>query len=292
MPAAWRGPLKAARYILLASIVAFLAYRLTQIGWNEIAGALPANPLFYILSVAVFLVLPVSEMLNYRLLTGGFIPDGLRIFSRKRVLNDAIVGFAGEAYLYSRLVKMPDFDQRRALTVIKDNNLVSALISNSWTILLVVSLVMVGRADILDRILNLAPILVASFAIICLILFALAMLFFGRISNLTRKCAMQLATVHGAKVLVAAALQVAQWASALPTAAATTWLLLLTIQLLLRRIPGLPNADLFFLGVGISLAGFVGDDAVQLTAMLLAATAATQIIQLFVFVTATNSRSM
>ena len=133
----WLGRIKAVRHVLLAAIVVYLAYRLTQIGWGSIAGALPTNPIFYLLSAAIFLVLPVSEIVNYRLLTGQYILDGLRIFSRKRVYNDALISYSGEAYLYSRLSDAPGLDQKAAFVAIKDNTLVSAIVSNSWTILLV-----------------------------------------------------------------------------------------------------------------------------------------------------------
>ena len=284
MRGVWSGLVKILRSAALAAIVLYLIYRLSQIGWADIAAAIPTSPIFYLLSVGIFLVLPICEVINYRLLTGSYIPSGLKIFSRKRVYNDAIVGYAGEAYLFGELARLPDFDKRRALTVIKDNNLVSAIISNSWTILLVAGLILSGQTGILQEIIDSAPLLVGGFGIFCAIIFALVIVFFGRLSALPRPKVLQLSAVHGAKVLIVAALQVAQWSSALPMASAMTWLMFLTVQTLLKRIPGLPNSDLLFLGIGLSLVGFASVDAVMLTAMLLAATASMQVIQLLVFV--------
>ena len=280
----WLGRFKAARHVLLAAIVVYLAYRLTQIGWGSIAGALPINPLFYLLSAAIFLVLPVSEIVNYRLLTGQYIPDGLRIFGRKRVYNDALISYSGEAYLYSRLSDAPGLDQKAAFVAIKDNTLVSAIVSNSWTILLVGAVLIAGRGDVLDQIWNQAPILVGGFAVICLIVYAAVIFFFGRVSALSKAKIGQLVMVHGAKVSLVAALQVVQWATAIPDAAASTLLIFLTVQTLLKRIPGLPNGDLLFLTLGISLAGFLPGSTAAITAMLVAATATTQLIQLAVFI--------
>jgi len=286
----WPGVLKIARHLLLAGIVIYLVYRLTQIGWADIAAALPTSPIFYAITVAIFLVLPICEVINYRLLTGSYIPYGLRIFSRKRVYNDAVVGYAGEAYLYGELTNLPGFDRRRALTVIKDNNLVSAIISNSWTILLVIGLIMSGQADVLREIVDQSPVLVGGFGVICVLIFAFVIIFFGRLSALSGKRVLQLSAMHGAKVLIVAALQVAQWSSGLPMVAVTTWLMFLTVQTLLKRIPGLPNSDLLFLGIALSLAGFAEADTIPLTAMLLAATASMQVIQLVTFIATMRSK--
>ncbi len=280
----WRNRLVWARRIMLAAIIAYLFYRLTQIGWTDIAGHLPASPLFYLFSVAIFLTVPLSETLNYRLITGKRIANGLKIFSRKRVYNDALVSYTGEAYLVGKLANQPGFDQRRALIAVKDNNLVSALVSNSWAILLVAALFIFGKPDILQKLWDLSPVLIGGFVVICLIIYALVILFFRRLSALPPLKLVQVTAVHSGKVLVVAGLQVAQWASALPATPVLTWLMFLTVQTLVKRIPGLPNGDLVFLGVGLSLAGFAGGAALQVSAMLLAATAMTQLVQLAIFI--------
>jgi len=282
-----RKPYIWGRRVLLCVIIAYLLYKLSQIGWAELAGHIPASPVFYILSLAIFFAVPVSETLNYRLITGQHIIKGLKIFSRKRVYNDALMSYTGEAYLVGELANQPGFDHRRALIAVKDNNLISALVSNSWAIMLVAALLVFGRPDALQKIWQLSPVLVGGLALICILIYVMVIVFFRRLSALTSTKLMQVTMVHSGKVLVVAALQVAQWASALPAMAATTLLMFLAVQTLIKRIPGLPSGDLVFLGVGLSLAGFAGGQASEISAMLLAATAMTQLVQLSTFIITT-----
>lgn len=280
----WKHRLVWARRVLLAAIFAYLIYKLTQIGWAEIAGHIPTSPLFYLLSVIIFLTVPASETVNYRLITDMRIPNGLKTFSRKRVYNDALISYSGEAYLIGKLAELPEFNHQSALVAVKDNNLVSALVSNSWTIVLVAALFVFGRPDVLQNLWELSPILIGGFAVICISLYVAVIVFFRHLSALSSLKLMQVTGVHSGKVLVVAALQVTQWASALPAIAAMTWLMFLAVQTLVKRMPALPNGGLVFLGVGLSLAGFAGDAAIEVSAMLLAATAMTQLVQLAAFI--------
>ena len=269
---------------LIGAIVAFLAYRLTEIGWSETINAFPTSPFFYLFSVLIFLAVPASEVLNYRLITGVYIPAGLMIFSRKRVFNDALFSYSGEGYLCHKLSELPGFDLRAAAVVVKDNNLISALVSNSWAILLVMAAVMFGRSEVIENVFSLAPPPASGFAIAGVIVFCLCIVFFRKLSGLRLLTVIQVAMVHSGKVLITAALLVAQWASAIPAEAPTTWLLFLAVHTLIKRIPGLPSSDLVFLGVGLSIVGFADANAEKVTAMFVAATAMTQLVQLVTYV--------
>ena len=43
-------------------IVAFILWRLTQFGWAELLANLPQNPIFYIVQIIAYSVLPISEV--------------------------------------------------------------------------------------------------------------------------------------------------------------------------------------------------------------------------------------
>jgi len=269
---------------VLIAVAVYLGLRLTRFGWGDILAALPTSPWFYILSIVIFIVPPFFEGQSYRLITGHAVPGGLRVLNRKRVYNEAVISYAGEAYLCDKLAAITTYNHRKALIAIKDNNLVSALISNTWTIVLVAIVLLFGRADVLLKIWNLAPLLVGLFAFICLGLYGFTFVFFKKITSLPLAKLLQIGLLHCGKILAISTLQVAQWASAMPRETIQTWLLLLTVQILVKRIPGLPNADFIFLGVGLSLVGFAHGAAADVTAMLVAATAMTQIVYLAVFI--------
>lgn len=272
------------RRLLLIAILVFILRRIIKIGWAELFSALPSSPLFYLLSIAIFLVLPISETFSYRQILSRSVPKGLYIFSRKRVFNEALISYSGEAYLCQKLTEIPGIDRSDAVIAVKDNNLISALISNSWTIALVGGVLLFGRSDILEEIWKLSPLVIGFFAVICLILYGATLVFFKRLSSLSRSKIMQVAATHSGKVLVLAGVQLAQWASGVPAELLSTWLVFLTVQILLKRIPFLPNSDIVFLAVAVPLAGFTAESTSAVTAMLIAAVAMNQLVHLGAFI--------
>jgi len=279
----WPKLLVWAQRAVLGIILAYLIYRVTQIGWSDILGALPGSPWFYILSIMMFLVPVLCEMWSYHLITNNNIPQGMRIFSRKRVYNEALISYSGEAYLSAKLANIAGYNYRKALIAVKDNNLISALVSNSWTIMLVGLLLVLDRADILRDIWDVSPPLISSFAAVCIGLYGFILIFLRRLTSLNLHLIFKIGLVHLGKVLVVAFLQILQWTHAIPLEAMMTWLIFLTVQVLLKRIPGLPNADLVFLGVGLSLAGFAQSTVQEVAAILIAAAVMMQLTHLAVF---------
>jgi len=56
---------KVLRYLLVASILAYLAYQLADIGWTEVGRSLPTTPWFYATVLAMYAILPLAEVLIY-----------------------------------------------------------------------------------------------------------------------------------------------------------------------------------------------------------------------------------
>ena len=54
------------RLLLVGAVLSYLVYRLTEIGWPDVLSALPTNPLFYIITPMIFMVLPLTERVVYR----------------------------------------------------------------------------------------------------------------------------------------------------------------------------------------------------------------------------------
>ena len=108
-------------------------------------------------------------------------------------------------------------------------------------------------------------------------------LMFRRITRLSFQDFQILCSLHGLKVALVMGLQVTQWQVALPGEPVETWVMLVTVYMLVRRLPFLPNADLVFLGVGLSLVGLAasGDDA--LSGVLLASAVTMQLVHAPVF---------
>jgi len=270
--------------IFLVGFLIYLAIRLTRVGWTEILGTLPTSPWFYIISIALFCVPVICEWQSYRVITQKQLSKTLPIFARKRVFNEALFSFAGEAYLSARLSDLSGFDTRKSLIAIKDNNLVSALVSNSWAILLVGLLWLLGRSDILQNIWAVSPVLIGGFALLCVILYIASLFWFRLLTSLAVSRLIKVFTIHLLKITAVTGLQILQWKTALPSEVLLTWLIFVTVQILLKRIPGLPNADLIFLGVGLSLVGFADATTQQVAAMLVASAVMMQLVHFIAYI--------
>ncbi|RKQ72037.1 hypothetical protein DES40_1374 [Litorimonas taeanensis] len=277
------------RWLALAAILTFLIYRLSKIGWNSLYESRPTSVLFYLISVLMFMVMPIVDKINYFIMTGHNIPEGIKVFSRKQVFNEAIVSYAGETYLCPKLAALPGHDTRKALIAIKDNTLISALVSNTWTLVLILCVWWVGRSDILNEIWNLSPILNGVFGAFCCLLYLVSIVFFRKFMKRAFREIWRVAAIHGVRIIILAALQIAQWKSALPSEEISFWVMFLAVQTLVKRVP--INGDLMFLSVALLLSGFLNGDGNTVTAMLVAAAAMNQIVQFAAFLLTSDVKS-
>lgn len=275
------------RWGVLGAVFLYLALELTRVGWIEVAQALPAQPLFYVLFVVRYLALPVSEMGIY----GAHLRTSLwghpAPFLIKRVYNFAIVGYAGEAYFGWWANRRLGLSVRSVLAAIKDVNLLSAAASNLITLALLAWLVLDGGMAAAG--LGLDPawrpwviISVVGAAAATLI----ASLFHRTLLAVSGRQALVTLFVHALRLLATFGLQAWQWAVVFPDAPLSTWVQFLTAQAVLYRVPFLPNRDLLFLGLSLSLAGAVEAPAAQVYAMFVMSTALTQGANLLVLAAA------
>jgi len=278
------------RPALAIAVSIYLVYRLTEIGWGDVLAALPSSPIFYLITPISFMVLPLIERIVYR----RFLPDArsatVGLFARKKVLNEALLAYSGEAYLYERLTA-GGTDKSRVLHAVKDNGIISALVGLMVTIILIGALILVGRSDAVTAVFEAAPVAAIGFGVIVLVFVVGFGLFFRRISQLNLPDFAAITGLHTAKITLVLGLQVLQWTVALPGEPWRTWLLFLAVQMLVKRLPFVPNADLVFLGVGLGVAGFSHHGADALSGVLVASAAAIQVMHLIVFL-ATRERAV
>ncbi|MDX1672694.1 MAG: hypothetical protein R3211_10160, partial [Balneolaceae bacterium] len=65
----WYGRLilKTGKILFLVLILAYLAFKLYQIGWQEVVANLPVNPLFYLFFILLYFSAPLVQIIIYRL---------------------------------------------------------------------------------------------------------------------------------------------------------------------------------------------------------------------------------
>jgi len=276
------------RLVGLAAIFV-VARELSHIGWRALWEGLPSNPAFYAVFMAIYVLGPGIDALIYGHLWRTPLLFNLPALLRKRIYNETVVDYSGEAYLYIWAKRNLAMDGRKLMSNIKDVNLLSGAASNVVTLILIAALVAGGYRTVLasiDADVIHAVIAVAALAILVpLLLFV----FRGKLLAVSGKALVAIVGAHVLRILLALALSVVQWSAALPQVPAAQWMLFITAQMLVTRLPFLPNRDVVLMGLGVALAPLISAPQNHVASMFVAAGALSLITHAVIFlVTATR----
>lgn len=261
---------------MVAAITAWMIVKMTEIGWRDVLAALPRTPWYYILFVVLFLALPVSELPIMRILFGKRVPGLLYALIRKRVLNAALIGYSGDLFLFVWANARGVMSRVRLLEVLKDNALLSALASTVFTIILVAVFIVLGRAQWIFRWLDTAAGTIGAFVLALLLATPLLLRFRKRILSVSFKVVIAIVGIHFTRLLIVALLQATQWAVVLPDQSWGVWVTFLTVQMVISRLPVVPNRDLLFLSAALEMSHIVDGPRAAMAGLLLAGGALTQ----------------
>lgn len=279
-----RRALTVTRHCLLAGVVVYLLNRLSGVGWSEVARNLPASPIFYLIFSVRYLLLPLAEIPAYEIVWRRPLWRHFPAFLRKRVYNFAIMGYSGEAFFALWARRMLNLPDREILAGIKDNNIVSAWISNIATALVVLALFFAGGlGDKLDALPGSSVLFAFSFAS-ALALAAAAIVFRRRITDLSPGDLARLAAINGVRIVVIMGLHALLYASALPGPALSAWLIFIALRLVLSRVPFLPGGEIVFLTAAMHLSIPDGASAAEVAGMLVAEAGLFQACNLAIFI--------
>lgn len=273
-----------ARWLFLIGIVTWLVLKVRSIGWEQVWHSMPTTPWFYILFVIMFLALPVSETFIFRMILGGRIIEQLPVFIRKRVLNSAFVGYSGELYY---LVWARQHLKRPAgeiLLRIKDNAILSAIGSALVTFCLMLGFLFTGQAAIITKWFASSSGLIIGVVLACAVLAPVALMARKAILGLPWRQAAAVLGIHVFRVAALVVLQATQWAVVLPAAPWSVWLTFVTLQMIISRLPIVPNRDLLFLSAGLELSHAMAVPNEAMAGLLLAGGALTQGSNLLFFI--------
>ncbi|WP_375250565.1 hypothetical protein [Sphingomonas sp.] len=271
------------RAIFFVAVIAILLWQLREIGWADVLRALPSQPLFYLLFFVNFMVLPLTEVPIFRLLLGQPIPGALPVLVRKRIVNAVLVDYSGDLYLYGWARTRLGIDARKLLLAVKDNAILSSLAGAMVAGAFIVAFIArapTGRiASWLDSSLGLVigAVLCASLTLPLLLRFRHAIL------STSQRVAWQVFGIHSLRTILNLAIQVWQWTIVLPGEHWTTWLSFLTVQLVIARLPFIPNRDLLFMAAGLEMSGALTVSREAMAGLLVAGTALTQGTNLALF---------
>ncbi|ARA93920.1 MAG: hypothetical protein D6685_15525 [Bacteroidetes bacterium] len=263
-----RLTLKAGRLLFVAAVVTLLAYQLTTIGWRDVLTSLPTTPWFYVIYGMLYFLLPVFEAGIYHRLWRLPVRALFPVLIRKRVLNNDVVGYSGEVYLYLWARKRLAGGERFAFHSIKDNAIASSVASTAALILLVGGFLLTGQVALVDLIGNRDPLYIAFGLVALGVLAALGLRFRKTIFTLPIRTVLLLAGIHLMRFLLMYTLQVVQWWVVLPEAPLRVWATILVVGTLMSRIPLVPARDLLSLGAMLGVSGLLDASQAVIAGML------------------------
>ncbi len=253
---------------LSAAILAYLGHAVAGIGWREVLDVLPANPLFYLLVGMSYMATPVTEFIIFRR-WWPLMPRALAIFSKKRVLNEAVFGYSGDAYLFmwARNTLGGHKLQPPPLAAVKDVAITSALAGNAATLLMLALALGMGGGPAVEQAFTGNAMRSVGLGFAFVISVSLGILLFSRkVMSLSRRENSILFLLHSARLLIGSALLLLAWIVALPEVAVGTWIVLGALRMVVTRLPFLPNKELLFAAIGVSLTGAAAPEVAALMA--------------------------
>ncbi len=278
-----RRVLQGARVVFMLGIFAYLVYELRDVSWSEIGAALPTNPLFYLIFLLLYFLLPVAESFIYRITWTFEAWKSFPAFVKKRIYNNDVLGYSGEFYFYTWARKNVGLSDREILKTIRDQNVVSSAASTMIALVLVAVFLYIGQINVTEWIGPQETSYLVGGAVVTLLLAALAIRLRRYLFSMAAKTALLIFAVHIVRLIVGQALQIGMWAVAMPEVSLPVWFTFAAASIIVSRIPFIPNRDLIFLGLGVSLSGVVGISEAGVFAMLGAITVMGKVINVLFF---------
>ena len=256
------------RRFFLVAVLGYLLYKIWGIGWVQIWNALPTNPFFYLIFLLLYFLLPLVEVLIYRLSWSFDAVSSIPAFVKKRVYNKDLLGYSGEVFFYTWARKNVKLTELELLKTIRDNNVVSSVASTLIALLLVAIFVYVGHFSITDIIGNQSVSFLIGIGLLIAVSIPITIRFRKYIFSMPFKLALTVFGIQCGRLLVGQVLQISQWAIVMPDVNLSVWFTFAALSIVLTRIPIIPSQNLIFLGIGVELSYMVGIPQAAMFGML------------------------
>ncbi len=269
--------------LFVLSIVGLILYQIHGIGWGEVLRSLPTQPLFYVLFVVLFFTLPVAEIIIYKQIWNFKAFEGFKAFITKKVYNEEVMGYSGEAYLFVWGRRQNNKSETDLLKDIRDNNIISAFTSYLVAILLIVALIMTGQIEPSQFIGRVNLLYVAVGVILTAAAVYLLRRFKDYLFDLPLNKTLTIFSIYLGRFLIHHGLLIVQWAIVIPFTPLSVWFTFLAIIIVVNRIPFVPSKDLIFMWAGIELSMTLEMATAEVAGMLLVSSALVKLTNLFLY---------
>lgn len=237
-----------------AALILILLWQISAIGFEEVIGNIPADPLFYLLFLILYAGLPLSEFFIYKRKVSLPFFESQRIFHFKRIYNKFFIGYSGEVYLFSWMNRRFQVSKNELFAFIRDNNSLSLVAS--WLVVSALSGWLLytdetGLAALLQEEIRLFLLL---FLVAIALYVTLASIFRRKLYSLNLNDSLYLFLIHIVRTVLLALLQVIQWFIIIPEAGILLLFNFLALQMVIGKIPFIPNKELIYISLSLYLA--------------------------------------
>lgn len=269
-------------YTFYIGVFIYFLNQLREIDWLIVWESLPLNPLFYILILVHYFVLPISEQFIYRLSLKFSFVEGVKVFVKKKILNTDLYPYSGEAYFYWWGRKNLEEDHKHVFNVVKDNNIISSIASTLMALIFFVIYLYIAQENLLEFVeisMNTAKwIIIAIIVSLPLVIYLLRFLI-----SMSLKVSAIVFGVHCFRFIAAYGLEIAQWMVVMPFIQLHVWLLYSGTKMIGSRLPFIPNIDLVFIPVTLYISKKLGVDQSQTLALFATVFAINKIISILFY---------
>ena len=243
-----RWPALLATILTVATLIG-VGHELFDHGLAGIKRAVPASWGFYLFFLASYFALPVCDFVIFRRLWD-VPPAAFPALNRKRIANDILIGYSGDAYFYAWARARLDM-VTAPFGAVKDVSIVSGITGNVTALLLATVALPLGYQLISPEVIE---------GMIWSLVFATAMslgliLFSQRVFSLPRRDLWFIFWIDLLRIGVTCGTIALAWAWAMPSVSIGMWLFLVAGRQLVSRLPFLPNKDLLFANFAILVIG-------------------------------------
>jgi len=246
--------LKWIQRVINVGVLLWLAFELTEIGWTEVWKALPTQPLFYLLFLGMFFQLPLFEILIYRITWTFDALKSVPIFLLKSVYNKDVLGYSGEVYFFLWARNRLDHGSTEVFKIIKDNNIISSVASTLFSLALLSVFLFTDQIKILERIAGQNQIYFYAGILLVVIAILLFIRFRHFVISMPLNSAYKIFFIQIFRLFLIQVFNLLMYYIVLPDTPLYVWFTYIAVEIILSRIPFLPNRDLIFTGMGITMA--------------------------------------
>lgn len=175
----------------------------------------------------------------------------------KKIYNKDVIGYSGEVYFYLWAKKHLHLSHTQSFSTIKDNNIISSVASTIFSLALLAVFALSGQIRFLDIIPFSDYIYLVGGILLSISVVVLLIYFRKYIFGMTMDIASKIFAIHVVRLSLGLIFQILQWAIIMPEVPMYVWITFISIQIIMSRIPFLPNQDLLFLGLSLPLSGML-----------------------------------